>query len=122
MNKDFSTLFSDIKKDLISYITLKLEILKLDALEKSSAFSSLLLYGLILILVVFFAFLFLFLALGFYLGQLLNSLGTGMILVAVLYLIVFCILLWQRKKIQNWFMNLFIEQISGNEDNGERNE
>ena len=122
MNKDFGSLFSDIKKDLTSYITLKLEILKLDVYEKSSVFSSLLLYGLILILVVFFAFLFLFLALGFYLGQLLNSLGTGMILVAVLYIIVFCILLWQRKKIQNWFMNLFVEQITGNEDNGKENE
>ena len=117
MDKNFNTLFADIKKDLTAYITLKLEILKLDVYEKSSTFSSLLLYGLILALVVFFAFLFLFLALGFYIGQLLNSFGTGMVLVAILYIIAFVILFWQRKKIQNWLINLFVQQITQEEDN-----
>ena len=114
---NFASLYADIKKDLTAYITLKLEIFKLDIYEKSSIFSSLLLYGLILVLVVFFAFLFLFLALGLYLGQVLNSFGTGMIIVAVLYIITFVILLWQRKKIQNWLSNLFVEQITQDEDN-----
>ena len=117
MEKDFSTLFADIKKDLTAYITLKLEILKLDVYEKTSMFSSLLLYGLILLLVVFFAFLFLFVALGLYIGQILNSYGTGMILIAVLYIIVLAILLWQRKKIQNWLVNLFVKQIIQEDDN-----
>ena len=115
MNRNFNTLFADIKRDFTAYITTKLEILKLDVYEKSSVFSSLLLYGLILVLVVFFAFLFLFLALGLYVGQLLNSSGTGMVLVAVLYIIVFVILLWQRKRIQNRIVNLFIEQITQDE-------
>jgi len=119
MNRNFNTLFADIKKDLTAYVTLKLEILKLDIYEKSSVFSSLLLYGLILILVVFFAFLFLFLALGLYIGQLFNSSGTGMIAVAVLYMIAFGILLWQRKKIQNRIVNFFVEQIT-QEDEDER--
>jgi len=122
MEKTFNTLFADIKKDLTAYITLKLEILKLDAYEKSSMFSSLLLYGLILLLVVFFAFLFLFLALGLYLGQLLDSFGTGMVLVAVLYIIAFAVLLWQRKKIQNWLINLFVQQIIQAEDNEYKSE
>ena len=117
METNLGALFAEIKKDLTSYITLKLEILKLDAYEKSSIFSSLLLYGLILALVVFFAFLFLFLALGLYIGQFLNSMGTGMALVAVLYLTVFGILLWQRKRIQNWLINLFVGQITQEQDN-----
>ena len=122
MEKNFNTLFTDIKKDLTAYITLKLEILKLDVYEKSSIFSSLLLYGLILLLVVFFAFLFLFLALGLYMGQLLNSYGTGMVLVAVLYIIIFAILLWQRKRIQNWLTNLFVGQIIQEDDNEREDE
>ncbi|MDR0232603.1 MAG: phage holin family protein [Dysgonamonadaceae bacterium] len=122
MEKNFNTLFADIKKDLTAYITLKLEVLKLDVYEKSSVFSSLLLYGLILLLVVFFAFLFLFLALGLYLGQLLDSFGTGMVLVAVLYVIAFVVLLWQRKKIQNWLINLFVQQIIQTEDNEHKSE
>jgi len=117
MEKDFNTLFADIKKDLTAYITLKLEILKLDVYEKSSVFSSLLLYGLIVSLVVIFAFLFLFLALGFYIGELLHSFGTGIILIAVLYLITLVILLWQRKRIQNWLVNLFVKQIIQDDNN-----
>ena len=117
MEKNFNTLFADVKKDLTAYITLKLEILKLGVYEKSSVFSSLLLYGLILLLVVFFAFLFLFLALGLYIGQLLNSYGTGMALVAVLYIIILAILLWQRKNVQNCLINLFVKQITQEEDN-----
>ena len=119
---DPSSLFANIKRDLTSYITLKLEILKLEVYEKASIFSSVLLYGLILVLVVFFAFLFLFLALGLYIGQLLNSFGTGMAIVAVLYLIVFGILLWRRKKIQNYLVNLFVEQITQSDDNEHEDE
>jgi len=122
MEKDFNTLFADIKKDLTAYITLKLEILKLDVYEKSSVFSSLLLYGLIVSLVVFFAFLFLFLALGLYLGQLLHSFGTGIALIAVLYIITLAILLWQRKRIQKWLINLFVKQIIQEDDNEREDE
>ena len=119
MEKDFNTLLADIKKDLTAYMTLKLEILKLDVYEKSSVFSSLLLYGLIVSLVVFFVFLFLFLALGFYIGQLLHSFGTGIVIVAILYIIALAVLLWQRKRIQNWLINLFVKQII-QEDDDER--
>ena len=122
IEKNFSTLFTDIKKDLTNYITVKLEILKLDVYEKSSVYSSLLLYGLILVFVVFFAFLFLFLALGLYIGQLLDSFGAGMASIAVLYLTVLGILLRKRKKIQNRLVNLFVEQITQNDDNKHENE
>ena len=117
MEKDFNTLFADIKKDLTAYITLKLEILKLDVYEKSSLFSSLLLYGLIVSLVVIFAFLFLFLGLGLYIGELLHSLGTGIVIIAVLYIITLVILLWQKKRIQKWLVNLFVKQIIQEYDN-----
>ena len=122
MEKDFNTVFADIKKDLTAYITLKLKVLKLDVYEKSSVFSSLLLYGLIVSLVVFFAFLFFFLALGLYIGQLLHSFGTGIVIIAVLYIIVFAILLWQRKRIQNWLINLFVKQIIQEDDNEREDE
>ncbi|MCL2650936.1 MAG: phage holin family protein [Candidatus Azobacteroides sp.] len=122
MDKSFSDLFSDIKKDLTAYITLKLKILKLDVYEKSSVFSSVLLYGLILSLVVFFAFLFLFLALGIYTGELLNNYATGMLLIAVLYIIILCVLLWKRKKIQNWLVNLFVEEIAQKDRDENENE
>jgi len=122
MEKDFNTLFADIKKDLTAYITLKLKILKLDVYEKSSVFSSLLLYGLIVSLVVFFVFLFLFLALGLYIGQLLNSYVTGIALIAVLYIIALAILLWQRKRIQNRLINFFVKQIIQEDDNEREDE
>ena len=116
MERDLGSLLSDIKKELTAYISLKLEILKLDIYEKSSVFSSVLLYGLVLLLIVFFAVLFLFLALGFYIGNLLNNFAIGMASVAGLYIIALCILLWKRKKIQNWMTNIFVEQIVPEED------
>ncbi len=119
MDKNINTLFSELKQDLTNYLTLKLQIFKLDIYEKSSTISSLLLYGLILLLVVFFAFLFLCLSLGFYIGELLGSLSAGMILVAIIYLFTLCILLLLRKKILNWLINIFVEQINQNDD--ERN-
>ena len=122
MDKNFSTLYSDIKKDLTAYITLKLKILKLDVYEKSSVFSSTLLYGLILLLVIFFAFLFLFLALGLYIGSLLDNYAIGITLVATLYIIALVVLLWKRTKIQNWLTNLFVEQIFQNDKDENENE
>ncbi len=121
MEKNFSTLFSDIKKDLTAYITLKLSILKLETYEKLGIFSSILLYGLAVLLVVFFAFLFLLLALGLFIGSLLSNFIIGITLIATLYIIILCILLWKRTKIQNWLMNMFVEQIS-QEDKDEKDE
>jgi hypothetical protein len=80
------------------------------------------LYGLILLLVLFFAILFIFLALGLFLGELIGSASVGMALVAVLYLIVMGVLLFSKDKIQMWLTNLFIAEITKNDEEDETEE
>lgn len=116
MSKNFNNLFSDIKEDLGAYVNLKIKILQITLYEKTSTLFSLILYGLILLLVLFFAILFIFLALGLFLGELIGSASVGIALVAVLYLIVMGILLLSKDKIQMWLTNLFIAEITKNDE------
>ncbi len=120
MDKELNTLLADIKRDLTAYLNIKFRLIKLETYEKSGFISSLMIYSLVVLLLIFFAFLFLCLALGFYIGELLGSLGTGMVLVAMIYLLTLCILLSLRKKLLNWLTNMFVEQINQSDD--ERNE
>lgn len=122
MSKNFNNLFSDIKEDLSAYVNLKIKILQITLYEKTSTLFSLILYGLILLLVLFFAILFIFLALGLFLGELIGSASVGMALVAVLYLIVMGVLLFSKDKIQMWLTNLFIAEITKNDEEDETEE
>jgi len=100
----------------MAYVTLKLKLFQLVIYEKSGSAMSFLLYGLIVLLVIFFSVLFLFLALGFYLGELMRSMALGMVSVAALYILFLCLLILFRKKIQLWVMNLFLAEITKNDD------
>ncbi len=116
MDKDFSTLFSEVKEDITAYVALKLKLFQLVLYEKSGRAMSFLLYGLIVLLVLFFAILFLFLTLGVYIGELLHSNTLGMISVAILYLISLGLLIGFRNKIQRWIINLFLAEITKNDN------
>ncbi len=119
-DKNLGSLFSDIKREVMALVNLKLKIFRLDVYEKTSITSSVLLFGLILLLVVFFAVLFLFLALGMFLGECLGSNAAGMGLIALLYLLMFAVLLFQRKSIQAWLVDLFLTELTKNDDGDER--
>ena len=69
MEKDSSEIFHKLKRDLLTYVELKLELLKLDAYERTGKVIAVLSYGVILLFLAFFAILFIFLALGFYMGD-----------------------------------------------------
>ncbi len=120
MEKDFSTLFQEIKKELTGYLTAKLKLFKLDLFEKTSVTASALFFGVTILLIVFFSIFFIFLALGFWVGELLHSIAAGMGIVALIYLVALLILLLNRKKIRNKLVNMFLgELIKDDEDNGE---
>lgn len=69
--------FRELKKDLTTYGELKFELLKLGTYERTGKVIAVLSYGLILLTLGFFLSLFIFLALGFFLGEWLNSKGIG---------------------------------------------
>jgi len=116
MEKDSQQLFNELKNDLSAYIESKLELLKLGTYERTGKVISVLSYGIVLLFLAFFVLLFIFLALGFYLGALFNSTGSGFIAVAVLYLLLIAFIMKNKKKICDKVLNIVIAALLGNDD------
>lgn len=120
MEKEPGKIFREVKDDLTAYAELKLELLKLSAYEKGGKIISHLSYDLLLMLLAFFATLFIFLAIGFYLGELLQSMGAGFAVVAILYMLLIGIIMKNRKHIQLKIMNVIISALTANDDKDDK--
>lgn len=120
MEKEPGKIFREVKDDLTAYAELKLELLKLSAYEKGGKIISHLSYDLLLMLLAFFATLFIFLAIGFYLGELLQSMGAGFAVVAILYMLLIGIIMKNRKHIQLKIMNVIISALTTNDDKDDK--
>lgn len=122
MEKDSEQLFDKIKKDVIAYFDLRFEYLKLSTYERTGKVLGVLSYGLILLFTAFFAFLFIFLSLGFFLGDLFDSIGLGFISVAILYLILILIVFYNKNRITNKVENEIISALMSNDDKNNNTE
>ena len=69
-----------------------------------------------LVLLAFFAILFLFLALGFFLGELLGSMALGFVLVVGMYLLLFGITMFFKRKITSKVMNEIITAMMSKDE------
>ena len=116
MEKDAGEIFRELKKDLSAYVELKLELLKLNTYERTGKVIAVLSYGVILLFLAFFAILFIFLALGFFLGDLFGSVGSGFGVVAVLYLLLIGIIVMNKDRISNKVLNVVISALTTNDD------
>ena len=116
MEKDAGEIFRELKKDLSAYVELKLELLKLNTYERTGKVIAVLSYGVILLFLAFFAILFIFLALGFFLGDLFGSVGSGFGVVAVLYLLLIGIIVMNKGRISNKVLNVVISALTTNDD------
>lgn len=108
--------FENLKKDISTYIELKLSLLKLNTYERTSKVISILSYGLVLLFLTFFAILFVFIALGFFLGDIMNSQAAGFSSVSFLYLLIIGILIRNKRRIQLTIMNAVIAALIENEE------
>ena len=99
MEKDSGKIFHELKDDVSAYVELKLELLKLSTYERSGQLIAVLSYGLILLFLAFFAILFIFLALGFFMGDIFGSMGSGFAFVAVLYLLLIGLIIMNKGRI-----------------------
>ena len=115
MEKDAGEIFRELKKDLSAYVEL-LELLKLNTYERTGKVIAVLSYGVILLFLAFFAILFIFLALGFFLGDLFGSVGSGFGVVAVLYLLLIGIIVMNKGRISNKVLNVVISALTTNDD------
>lgn len=116
MEKDSGEIFRKLKKDVSAYVELKLELLKLDTYERTGKVIAVLSYGAILLFLAFFAILFIFLALGFYLGDLFGSVGSGFGVVAILYLLLIGVIVLNKDKISDKVLNIVISALTTNDD------
>ena len=109
MEKDAGEIFRELKKDLSAYVELKLELLKLNTYERTGKVIAVLSYGVILLFLAF-------LALGFFLGDLFGSVGSGFGVVAVLYLLLIGIIVMNKDRISNKVLNVVISALTTNDD------
>ena len=118
MMRDYSlsSLISEIKADVRKLINIKIELLKLEVFEKSSIIGSFLIYGLIITNLVFFALLFAFVALGFLIGDWVNSLAGGFGIVSLIYLIIIFIFIVCRKSIFTGLQNALLKELHPSND------
>lgn len=95
---DTGKIFAKLKDDVLSYVELRLEYLKLTTYEGISKLAATLSYGVILLLIGFVAAIFIFFALSYFIGELLGNIGAGFGAVAVLFLVILgCVMLCKNK-------------------------
>ena len=116
MEKETEQIFKKLKEDVSTYVELKVELLKLTAYERTGELVSVLSYGLILLFLAFFAVLFIFLALGFFLGDLLDNVAGGFAIVALLYMGLFAIIVFNKDKIRLSVINEIIAVLTAADD------
>jgi hypothetical protein len=115
MKKDSEQFFQELKKDVITFAELKLELLRLGTYERTGKVIAVLSYGIILIALVFFFLLFTFVCLGFFLSDRFHSLSAGFAVVAALSLLLIGGVILFRKQIRHRILNLVIATLVAND-------
>lgn len=116
MEKDSNKFFREVNQNVASYVEAKLELLKLSTYERIGKVTTVLSFGLVLMLLGFFAVLFIFIALGYFLGERIGSVSAGFSIVAALYLLMMGIILMFRKQIKDKVLNIIIAALMANEE------
>ena len=115
MEKNAEEVFRELREDISTYAELKLELLKLNAYEKSGRVLAVLSYGLLLFALVTTAVLFALLTLGFLISEWLHSMAAGLGIVAALYLIQIILLILNRNRIRRKIINIVIAALNASE-------
>ena len=90
----------------------KVDLLKMEATEKSAMVSGLLYFLVIALTFLVFFVVFLILGLGLWIGYLLGNYAYGLFIMSALCLIFFIIVIMKRKAIQNYAANMFIKFLN----------
>jgi hypothetical protein len=112
-NNDF---FNSFKNDILDYLQVRLDILRLEVYEKTSLVMASLFSSIIFAVLLFFMLFFVMMGLGFYLSELLNSNAKGFAIVAVLNLLFVVLFMLLRKGvIEKNIANSILKQLSDEE-------
>lgn len=109
LKSGFAKVITDMADSIRKYIEIRLNLAKLDVLEKSAKILSLLLSAIFLFIIFMLFLFFISLTMAKWLGQLMNSDALGYLLIAVIYLIFGIIVLRYRRKL---FLGSAIKHLS----------
>ena len=110
--------FEDLKQIIIAYFEAKVQLYKIGAYEKIAKVTAVLFSSIVITLLCFFMMFFLSISGGFYFGGLLNSYTLGFLIIFGIYLILFIIVLFNKKRLlENYFADKVIEQLFEKEEN-----
>lgn len=116
MKKNAEEVFRELKDDVSTYAELKLELIKLNAYERTSKVIAVLSYGLLLSALIVITVLFALLALGFQLSKWLDSTAAGFGIVAAIYLIQIAAVVLNKNRIRRKVINVIISALNPNEE------
>ena len=123
--KDSGKVFQELRKDIATYLELKLELFKANTYERAGHLLSVLSYILLIIFLIFFIVLFISLALVVWLAELFGSIIAGLAGGVVLYIILIGIAVKNRRLIRTRILNEIIavfaacDRIKTGQDNGQ---
>ena len=106
--KEPEQFFDELKNDITTWTELKVELLKLEAYERTGKIISVLSFGLIILLLLFSVILFAFVALGFLLSGWFHSFGIGFSVAAILYILLIGIVYLFKNQIRLQILNAII--------------
>ncbi len=122
-NKQFNneTYFNDLKDSVTLYVEQKIELGKLTAIDKGSKLGAQFVSGIILGVLAFFVLLFISLMLAYYFSQKFESYFVGFSIVAIMYFVLFIMVLLGRKQlIEKPIINGIIKTIFEGEASDEK--
>jgi hypothetical protein len=109
--------FQDLKVLMTDYLTAKLKLFKLEVYEKTAKITATLFSSLVIAMLASLMLFFLSIALGFYFGSVLDSYGTGFMVVTGLYLLLLVpFILFRKSLIEKFIVNRLIEQLNEKEE------
>jgi len=103
--------FEETQELVEDYVGNRIQLLKLQAAEKSAKIVSLLLTVLVMALLCFFILLFLSMTAGYFLAQKTGSLFTGFGIVAIFYVLLLGVVLYLRKRFLDKYISDTVVRI-----------
>lgn len=117
MEHEPAEFFQELKLLVSDYLTARLKLFKYEIYEKSAKISATLFSSLVIAMLASMILFFLSIALGFYLGSVLNSYGTGFMIVTGFYILLLLPFIFFRKSwIEKSIINRMVEQLMEKEE------
>ncbi len=120
MEKESGQILSDFSERIISFVGVKLALLKLNACERAAKISAALAHSILLLILGLFAVLFIFFTLGFFLSELTGRLSLGFLFVSLIYLIILFVVYYRKRQVRLAIANLIIASILNEEEEEEK--